>query len=100
MVAMVRSGGGLSGKRSDHSDHGLTIGVTIALLLPNKRVTIVTIALFWVLARRARGHGQNGPFGQNGPKLDKTSYPFLLSDGFLFFVVKGCWTGTGTTDAE
>jgi hypothetical protein len=44
-------GGGLLGKRSDHSDHGLTIGVTIAPLLPNKRVTIVTIALFRVLAR-------------------------------------------------
>ena len=65
-------GGGHLGKRSDHSDHGLTIGVTIALLLPNKRVTIVTIALFWVLTRGTSGHGQNGPFGQNGPKLDTT----------------------------
>ena len=73
MVAMVRSGG-LLGKRSDHSDHGLTIGVTIALLLPNKRVTIVTIALFWVLARGASGDGQNGPFGQNGPKSEKFNH--------------------------
>ena len=57
--------------RPDHSDHSLTIGLTIALLLPNKRATIVTIALFWVLAPRRLGHGQNGPFGQNVPKLSK-----------------------------
>ena len=52
--------------RPDHSDHSLTIGLTIALLLPNKRATIVTIALFWVLARGAQGHGTKRD------KLDKT----------------------------
>ena len=52
--------------RPDHSDHNPTIGLTIALLLPNKRETIVTIALFWVLALGGPGHSQNGPFGQNG----------------------------------
>ena len=40
-------------------------GLTIALLLPNKRATIVTIALFWVLAPRSPGHGT---------KRDKTGH--------------------------
>ena len=79
--------GGLLGKRSDHSDHGLTtIGVTIALLLPNKRVTIVTIALFWVLARGARDTGQNGTKRDIWSKWDKIEKvePFLPPPmGFL-----------------
>ena len=64
------SGRGLLGKRSDHSDHRLTIGVTITLVEKHE-VTIVTMALFWVLARGARDTGQNGTKRDIWSKWDK-----------------------------
>ena len=70
MVAMVTSFFPKA-PRPDHSDHSPTISLTIALLLPNKRATIVTIALFWVLARGARDTGQNGTKRDIWSKWDK-----------------------------
>ena len=88
MVAMVTSFFPKA-PRPDHSDHNPTIGLTIALLLPNKRATIVTIAPFWVLPPRSpgtwdkTGHlGQNGTFGTKWAKTVQTfahtaTRPFL-----------------------
>ena len=71
----------------DHSDHSPTIGLTIALLLPNKRVTIVTIALFWVLAP---GSPAIWPFGHLA--ILGQNWTFETSTPTLVFVkVPGCW---------
>ena len=43
-------------------------------LLPKMRGVYVLMCFFWVLARGAHGHSQNGPFGQNVQKLYKIGH--------------------------
>jgi hypothetical protein len=74
--------------------------VAYVTLLPEMRGAYVPMCFFWVLARGARDTAKTGhlaKMGQNWTKRLTLSSPPMF---FLFFVVKGCWTGTGTTDAE
>ena len=69
--------GGLLGKRSDHSDHRRDHRRDHSTFVEKHEVTIVTIALFGVLARGAQGHGtkrdkrtKRDKTGQNETKIE------------------------------
>ena len=70
--------GGFWEKRSDHSDHRRDHRRDHSTFVEKTRVTIVTIALFWVLARGARDTGQNGT------KRDKTGQSNVYPSTMVF----------------